>query len=112
LREMKTGAVIVDATAGYGEGYLPTAGAVQQPGDAPRVAQGVLHVKLDALPALVPVTTTAAYTATIAPYLVRLARVALLGTTDPVIATAQIAHGGRLTHPVCLQHSVFYGVPA
>lgn len=112
LREMKTGTVIVDATAGYGEGYLPTAGAIQQPGDAPRVTQGVLHVKLDALPALVPVTATAAYTANIASYLVRLARVALLGATDPVIETARIAHGGRLTHPVCRQHAEFYGVPA
>ncbi|MDQ3154754.1 MAG: NAD(P)-binding domain-containing protein [Actinomycetota bacterium] len=112
LREMKTGAVIVDATAGYGAGYLPTAGAVQQPGDAPRVTQGVLHLKLDTLPALVPMTTTAAYTTTIAPYLARLARVALLGATDAAIDTARIAHGGRLTHPVCRRHAAFYGAPA
>lgn len=112
LRGMKTGAVIVDATCGYGDGYLPTAGPVQQPGDAPRVAQGVLHVKLDALPALVPVTTTAAYTTNAAQYLVRLARVALSGVSDPAIETARIAQDGRLVHPVCRQHAAFYGVPA
>lgn len=112
LRGMKDGAVIVDATCGYGDGYLPTAGPVQQPSDAPRVTQGVLHVKLDALPALVPVTTTAAYTANAAPYLVRLARVVLFGARDAAIETARIARDGRLVHPVCRQHAAFYGVPA
>jgi len=112
LRQMKPGAVIVDATCGYGDGYLPTAGPVQRPGDAPRVTQGVLHLKLDALPALVPVTTTQSYTTKIAPYLVRLARVALLDASDPVIDTARIAHQGRLVHPVCRQHAAFYGVMA
>jgi alanine dehydrogenase len=112
LHHMKCGAVIVDATCGYGEGYLPSAGAVQRPGDPPRVVQGVLHVKLDSLPALVPITTTEAYTTTIAPYLARLARVALLGAVDPAINTARIAQAGRLVHPVCLQHAAFYGVPA
>lgn len=111
LRGMKTGAVIVDATCGYGDGYLPTAGPVQHPGDAPRVVHGVLHVKLDALPALVPVTTTAAYTAA-APYLVRLARVALRGAHDLAIETARIAQDGQLVHPVCRQHAAFYGVSA
>lgn len=112
LRAMKPGAVIVDATCGYGEGYLPTAGPVQRPGDPPQVTRGVLHLKLDALPALVPVTTTEAYTATIAPYLVRLASVALLGSSDPAIETARIAHAGRLVHPVCRQHAAFYRIPA
>lgn len=112
LRAMKRGAVIVDATCGYGDGYLPTAGPVQTPGDPPRAVQGVLHVKLDALPALVPVTATEAYTANAAPYLVRLARVALLGVTDPTIEAARIAHAGRLIHPVCCQHAAFHGVLA
>lgn len=112
LRAMKRGAVIVDATCGYGRGYLPTAGSVQRPGDPPRVVEGVLHVKLDALPALVPVTATEAYKANAAPYLVRLARVALHDVADPEIDTARIAHAGRLTHPVCRQHAAFHGVPA
>lgn len=112
LRAMKRGAVIVDATCGYGEGYLPTAGPVQTPSDPPRVVHGVLHVKLDALPALVPLTATEAYTTIAAPYLVRLARVALHGVTDPVIEAARIAYAGRLIHPVCRQHAAFHGIPA
>jgi alanine dehydrogenase len=74
---MQTGAVIVDATCGYGEVYLPTAGPVQRPGDPPREVAGVLHVKLDALPALVPVTATEAYTAAIA----------LNGVITPILLT-------------------------
>jgi alanine dehydrogenase len=112
LRAMKQGSVIVDATCEYGDGYLPTAGPVQIPGDPARVLHGVLHVKLDALPAMVPITASEAYTANAAPYLVRLARVALQGATDPMIDAAQIAHAGRLTHPVCRQHAAIYGLPA
>jgi alanine dehydrogenase len=112
LHGMRTGAVIVDATAGYGPGYLPTAGPVQRPGDPPLVVHGVLHLKLDALPALVPVTTTQAYTANAAPYLVRLAHVALRGAVDPAIEAARIAQDGHLTHPVCRHHAQFYGMPA
>ncbi len=112
LRAMKHGAVIVDATCGYGDGYLPTAGPVQSPGDPPRVVQGVLHIKLDALPAMVPVTATEAYTANVGPYLVRLARHALHGMPDAAIEAARIAHAGQLTHPVCRQHATFHGVSA
>jgi alanine dehydrogenase len=110
LRVMRQGAVIVDATCGYGPGYLPTAGPLQSPGDPPRQVAGVLHVKVDMLPALVPVTATAAYVANAAPYLERLARTALLGTPDPGIETARIACAGRLVHPVLTQHARIYGM--
>lgn len=107
---MRPGAVIVDATCGYGPGYLPTAGPVQAPGSPPREFAGVLHVKLDTLPALVPVTATSAYVANAAPYLERLARTALQGTRDPAIEAARIAAGGRLVHPVTIQHARIYGL--
>lgn len=112
LREMQPGAVMLDATCGYGGGYLPTAGPVQRPGDPPKVTDGILHVKIDTLPALVPVTATEAYAANAAPYLVRMARVALLGASDPAIAAARIAHQGQLVHSVCRQHAAFYGASA
>jgi alanine dehydrogenase len=110
LQVMRPGAVIVDATCGYGPGYLPTAGPVQTPGAPPKEVAGVLHVKLDMLPALVPVTATSAYVANAAPYLERLARTALQGTRDPVIEAARIAAGGRLIHPVTVQHARIYGL--
>jgi alanine dehydrogenase len=107
---MRPGAVIVDATCGYGPGYLPTCGAVQHPGDPPRVVAGIVHVKIDALPALVPVTATDALTSNAAPYLDRLARVALLGDDDPAIESGRIAHAGHLVHPVLIQHAQMYGL--
>lgn len=110
LRLMRAGAVIVDATCGYGPGYLPTAGPVQAPGSPPRKVDGILHVKLDMLPAFVPVTATSAYVANAAPYLERLARTALLGTPDPAIEVARIASGGSLVHPVALRHARIYGL--
>jgi alanine dehydrogenase len=110
LEVMRTGAVIVDATCGYGPGYLPTAGLVQGPGDPPREVAGILHVKLDMLPALVPVTATSAYVGNAAPYLERLARTALQGMPDPAIEAARIASGGRLVHPVAVKHARIYGL--
>jgi alanine dehydrogenase len=110
LELMRPGAVIVDATCGYGPGYLPTAGPLQQPGGPPHIVAGILHVKIDMLPALVPVTTTAAYTSNAAPYLVRLARVTLLGAQDPAIESARIAHCGHVVHPVLAQHARIYGM--
>ena len=107
---MRTGAVIVDATCGYGPGYLPTAGPAQAPGAPPREVAGILHVKLDTLPALVPVTATSAYVANAAPYLERLARTALQGIPDPAIEAARIASGGHLVHPVTVQHARIYGL--
>ena len=110
LAAMQPGAVIVDATCGYGPGYLPTAGPVQAPGTPPHVVNGVLHVKLDTLPALVPRTASQAYTAAAAPYLLRLANHVLNGSDDPVVASACIARDGQLVHPVCQQHAAFYGL--
>jgi alanine dehydrogenase len=110
LTVMRPGAVIVDATCGYGPGYLPTAGPVQAPGAPPRTVAGILHVKLDMLPALVPVTATSAYAANAAPYLERLARTVLEGAQDPAIEAARIAAGGHLVHPVTVQHARIYGL--
>ncbi|MGX4655234.1 NAD(P)-dependent oxidoreductase [Micromonospora sp. SCSIO 07396] len=110
LHHMRRGAVIVDATCGYGPGYLPTAGPVQKPGDPPRIVRGVLHVKVDVWPALVPVTASHAYAANAAPYLVRLAETVLRGRDDTAVRTAQITADGVLAHPVVRQHARFYGI--
>jgi alanine dehydrogenase len=112
LAGMREGSVIVDATCGYGEGYLPTAGAVQRVGEPPRVVGGVLHVKLDSLPSLVPVTASQAFAGNAARWLARLAAVALRGASDPAIEAGMIARAGSLTHPVCQQHAAYYRVSA
>ena len=45
-----------------------------------------------------------------ASYLERLARTALQGMPDPAIEAARIATGGRLVHPVTVQHARIYGL--
>lgn len=105
---LPTGATIVDVTCGYGDGYLPTAGPVQAPGEPPRLVRGVYHVKLDALPAMVPRTASAAYARHMAPYLVRLAQHALHGVRDEGIHRALVAAHGRLIHPVCREHAAHW----
>lgn len=105
---MKPGSVIVDVTCGYGDGYLPTAGPLQHPGDPPRVVRGVLHVKIDVLPALVPVTATHAYSAQATPFLLRLAQAVADGHNDPLWATALITDNGVITHPIVQEHAKIY----
>ena len=57
VRQMQRGSVIVDATAGYGSGYIETMPELTTP-DAPAIRrEGVLHIKVDRYPALVPQTT-------------------------------------------------------
>ncbi len=108
VRTMRRGSVVVDATAGYGPGYLPSAGPVQQPGEPPREVVGVLHVKIDVLPSVVPVTSSRAYTAAAMPYLVRLAERVLRDNPDPVIDTALIVSEGQVRHPVLAEHLGYY----
>jgi len=108
VRLMRPGSVIVDATAGYGPGYLPTAGPVQHPADPPRVVHDVLHVKIDVLPSVVPMTSSRAYTAAALPYLVRLARRVLTGRADDVVDTALIVDDGAIRHPVLAEHAGYY----
>jgi alanine dehydrogenase len=112
LATMRPGAVIVDATCGYGSGYLPTAGPAQETGEPPRSVDGVLHLKHDALPRLVPHTASHAYAHAAAPYLIRLARHVLAGADDPSVASAMIAHQGALVHPVVREHADLYAARA
>jgi alanine dehydrogenase len=109
---MPAGAVLVDVTCGYGSGYLPTAGPVQAPGDPPRLVRGIQHIKLDALPELVPRTASAAYARHMSPYLIRLARHTLHRVGDAGIQRALVAARGRLIHPVCRTHAAHWRAAA
>lgn len=112
LAVIHPGAIIVDVTAGYGLGYLPTCGEIQHPGALPRMVDGIGHVKVDVWPSLVPRTATHAYGQAATPYLVRLAHVALRGADDPLLGTGLIASDGRLTHSVVRRHAEHYGMTA
>lgn len=57
VSEMRRGAVIVDATAGYGAGYVATMPPDMTDPPPVTTAHGVVHIKIDRYPALVPATT-------------------------------------------------------
>ncbi len=100
LDRMKPGSMIVDVTCGYGPGYLPTFDRETTHADPVYLKNGVLHCKIDAMPAAYPVSATQATSRNVAPYLSDLAErlrrdgVDALGADDGVIVS-----GGRLVHP-------------
>lgn len=99
VAQMRPGSVIVDVTCGYGPGYLPTFDRCTTQREPMFERHGVLHCKLDGMPAGVPRTATAAFSPHLAPYLVHLARDVYEGVPDPTSRAGLVAHGGRLVHP-------------
>jgi alanine dehydrogenase len=105
VRQMRPGSVIVDVTAGYGTGYLPTFDRFTWHYPEPMYERfGVLHCKIDALPASVPRTATRAVSPVIAPYLIALGKAIYDDVPDPVSAAGRITAAGQLTHPEMERH--------
>ena len=104
VEAMRPGTVLVDATAGYGPGYLPTFTRQTTLGEPVFERSGVVHCKIDVLPSAVPRTTATAMSATIAPYLVALARSVYDGLADPTSEAGKIVEAGRITHPEVRRH--------
>jgi alanine dehydrogenase len=104
VSRMRPGSVIVDVTAGYGAGYLPTFDRLTTLPDPVYERFGVLHCKIDAFPAAVPRTATRAVGPVIVPYLIALGRAIYDGTPDPVSAAGRITAAGQITHPEVERH--------
>jgi alanine dehydrogenase len=104
VKAMRPGAVLIDATAGYGPGYLPTFMCETTLGEPVFERFGVVHCKIDVLPSAVPITTATAMSATIAPYLVALARSVYDGQADPTSQAGRIVDDGQITHPEVERH--------
>ncbi len=108
VRLMKPGSIIVDVTCGYGRGYLPTFDHPTTFKQPTYRKHGVLHCKLDALPAAFPVTTTEAYSAKAGRYLIALGNSVFGETDDPISRAGKIIEKGRVVHPVVEQHMDYY----
>jgi alanine dehydrogenase len=104
VEAMRPGTVLVDATAGYGPGYLPTFTRETTLDEPVFERCGVVHCKIDVLPSAVPITTATAMSATIAPYLLALARSVYDGEPDPPSQAGKIVEDGRITHPEVERH--------
>jgi alanine dehydrogenase len=104
VRRMKPGSVIVDVTCGYGRGYMPSFDQLTTH-DAPfYVRHGVLHCKIDAMPASVPLTAARATSANVWRYLFGLARSVCEKVDDPVSRNGCVVSEGAVVHPEVLRH--------
>jgi alanine dehydrogenase len=106
VRRMKPGAVIVDVTCGYGAGYMPTFDRLTTHDTPVYERFGVLHCKIDAMPASVPLTATAAMSSTIVPYVQALAEDIFNGKSDDVSRAGLVTADGAILHPEILRHIV------
>jgi alanine dehydrogenase len=104
VRRMKQGAVIVDVTCGYGAGYMPTFDRLTCSSDPVYERFGVLHCKIDAMPASVPVSAAPATSRNIVNYLLPLAADVLGSVSDPVSRAGLIVEAGHVVHPELVRH--------
>ena len=107
VKRMKTGSVIVDVTCGHGRGYLPSFDRFTSHKDPTYVKHGVVHCKIDILPAGVPLSAAQANSEVIAPYLLRFAESRCDPTQcDPTSEAGRIVDGGEIVHPEIARNMV------
>lgn len=104
VRKMKKGAVIIDVTCGYGAGYMPTFERLTSH-DVPFVEwHGVLHCKIDAMPASVPATAAPATSSNVWRFLLGMAESIHSGCFDATSKRGLIVSDGRIVHPELARH--------
>ena len=97
---MRPGSVIVDITCGYGAGYMPTAPRPTTFEEPAALAHGVLHVKIDAMPASVPWTASRATAANVFRFVRSM--IAHYAHGEPLsrgLSAARVIADGRVLHP-------------
>ena len=105
VKKMKKGSMIVDVTAGYGSGFLPTFDKSTTFAEPVYERFGVLHCKIDVLPLAYPVTTVDAMSQHLAPYLVNFANAVYDSSTeDPTSEAGKIVENGQITHQEVQRH--------
>ena len=104
VRSMKRGSVIVDATAGYGSGFIETSIRTTSLGNASYERYGVLHIKIDNLPAAVPQSTVATVSRIYPPYLIRFLFSMFGRRADSISENGLLTKGCNIIHPELRRH--------
>ena len=104
VKTMKKGAVIVDVTCGYGTGYMPTFDKHTNFKTPIYEKHGVLHCKIDILPAGYVSTTVQAMSAHLCPYLINFANSVLSNVSDPTSKAGMIVQHGKIIHHEVERH--------
>jgi len=105
LKKMKKGSMIIDVTCGYGKGYLPTFDYFTNENSPTFIKQGIVHCKIDRLPAFVPKTSSIAFSKNATPYLINLGNA--IYNRKLVDSTSQnglIIQGGEVIHNEIKKH--------
>lgn len=103
IRSMRKGSVIVDVTCGYGQGYIPTAERQTSFEQPVFVSEGIVHVKIDALPAAVPVTASMGASALMTPYLIELGEAIFADRPELTAEAGKIISNGAIVHDELLR---------
>jgi alanine dehydrogenase len=104
VARMRPGSVIVDVTCGYGSGYMPSFTKLTTYDDPFYVRHGVLHCKIDAMPASVPLTAARATSYNVWRYLLALADSVCDGQVDITSRNGCVVANGDVVHPEVLRH--------
>ena len=110
IGRMKKGSVIVDVTCGYGTGYMPSFDSLTTHDQPFYERHGVLHCKIDAMPASVPITAAEATNSNIWRYLLAMAEGICAGAGDPVSRAGCVVSGHEVVHPEVRRHIDMQGV--
>ncbi|AXF24424.1 hypothetical protein CUJ89_29450 [Burkholderia pyrrocinia] len=105
VRSMRPGAVLVDATAGYGGGYMPSFDRLSELPSPSFVKHGVVHCKIDNYPAAVPTTAVQLVNDIYTPYLMALLDSLRSGEEEPISRRGMVTHAGQIRHPEVLRHA-------
>lgn len=108
VKKMKKGSMIIDITCGYGKGYLPSFNKLTSFDNPVYERFGVLHCKIDLLPAAVPKTTTKAVSKHILPYLLNWFHAIKTGDFDAISNNGLITKDGNIMHKELQRHIAFF----
>jgi alanine dehydrogenase len=105
LKTMKKGSMIIDITCGWGDGlgWMPSFHRQTSHEDPIYEVDGVLHCKIDALPAKMPATASEAASTNLTPHLIALGDAIYSGGTYPPAEKGKIVANGEVTHPVMIR---------
>ena len=108
VKKMKKGSMVVDVTAGYGSGYMPSFDRSTTFENPVYEKFGVLHCKIDVLPLAYATTTVSAMSQHLASYLIELGEAVYdPATRNPTSEAGKIVENGEIIHPEVKRHMEF-----
>jgi alanine dehydrogenase len=104
VRSMRPGSVLLDATAGYGGGYMPTFDQNTTLSQPTFVWEEIVHCKIDNFPAAVPITAVQVVNRLYPRYLMALAKSLAGVENDPISACGLMISNGQIVNTELERH--------